>query len=145
MTRTAWAILVFVLLVLSVFPRLAHACSCGRVPWQQQVALSDVIFVGRVLEARSLAYVVLEVREKFKGRVDSPVRIPTGETDCDYFLPPVVAQSGMEFLIYARGRDGAVRVDRCLGSGPVGSKADELARLRRANSMFDRSLSRGGC
>jgi hypothetical protein len=52
-----------------------------------------------VLEARPLAYVVLEVREKFKGRVDNPVRIPTGDTDCDYFLPPVVAQSGMEFLI----------------------------------------------
>lgn len=132
MTKRVLQILAFSLLAFSVFPRLAYACNCARIAWQEQVALSDAIFVGRVVEARPLDYVVLEVRERFKGHLSRQVRIPTGESDCDYFLPPVGAERGMDFLIYATVREGRVTVNRCLGSGPAGTKADELARLRQA-------------
>lgn len=125
-------IVVLGLLGLTIFPAIAEACSCGRLSWQERLASSDSIFLGRVVDAQPLQYVEMEVGETFKGRVARRVRIPTGQSDCDYFLPPIMAERGMQFLIYASIRDGRVAVSRCLGSGPVDSKSDELARLRQA-------------
>jgi hypothetical protein len=66
MSKRVLHILALSLLALSVFPRLAHACECASIPWQKQVALSDAIFVGRVVEAQPLDYVVLEEpRQRF--------------------------------------------------------------------------------
>jgi len=116
-------------------PRAAQACDCKRLSWQEQVVSSDAVFLGRVVEVRPLAYVVLEVREAFKGRLGRRLRIPTGESDCDYFLPPVEVTRGRDFLIYATVGSGKVTVSRCLGSGPVDSKLDELARLRQGGRL----------
>lgn len=118
------------LLGLIAAPRTADACSCSRLSWPDWLAASDVVFVARVIGAQPLAYVDLQVRETIKGRIDRRVRIPTGQSDCDYFLPPVVIKVGTEFLVYAIVRDGQLVVDRCLGSGPLDEKASELARLR---------------
>jgi len=116
-------------------PRAAQACDCKRLSWQEQVASSDAVFLGRVVEVRTLAYVVLEVREVFKGRLGRRLSIPTGTSDCDYFLPPVEVTRGGDFLIYATVRSGKATVSRCLGSGPVDSKLDELTRLRQAGQL----------
>jgi hypothetical protein len=104
----------------------------GRVLPPVQFGPSDVVFLDRVVQAQPLAYVELEVLETFNGRVDRRVRIPTGRSDCDYFLPPVRAKSGAQFLVYGTIHDdGILEVNRCLGSGPSNRKAHELKILRQ--------------
>src|SRR5688572_11486767 len=112
-------ILVLCALGLFALPRTANACSCigGRVLPPVQFGPSDVVFLGRVVQSQPLAYVELEVLETFNGRVGRRVRIPTGRSDCDYFLPPVLTKTGTRFLIYGTIHDdGILEVSRCLGS-----------------------------
>jgi len=116
---------------LVVFPRAAAACSCERLSPQRQLAMADAVFVGRVVGSQPLAWVDLEVRETFKGKPEPQVRIPTAVSDCDYFLPPVSATTGREFLIYATVVDGKLTVNRCLGSGTVEQRRSDLERLRQ--------------
>jgi hypothetical protein len=125
-------VIVLVALGLSALGALAYACDCRALSWEERLAASDLVVLARVVEAKALACVVVDVRETFKGRAARRLRIPTDESDCDYFLPPVVATPGMELLIYATVRDGRVSVNRCLGSGPVNT--DELMRLRRGGT-----------
>ncbi len=121
---------VVTLFALSLSSGSAQACQCNDSPWQKRVAMSDAIFLARVVRAQPLAYVDLEVKERFKGKVADKVRIRTAESDCDYFLPPLTIEPGAAFLIYGTIGDGRVTVDRCLGSGPAKDKGEELARLR---------------
>ena len=116
---------------LVAFPHVADACDCGRNPRPARLTSSDVIFVGRVVQSQPLAFVELEVRETFNGKLDGRVRIATGQSDCDYFLPPVVTLRGSEFLVYGTIRDGKVLVSSCSNTGPVGRKIRELRQLRR--------------
>jgi hypothetical protein len=125
-----------VLSALAVFalPRIADACDCvsGRVLPPAQFGPSDVVFLGRVVQFQPLRYVEFDVLETFNGRVDRRVRILTAQSDCDYFLPPVVAKSGAQFLIYGTIHDdGMLAVNRCQGSGPSNQKTRELEILRR--------------
>jgi hypothetical protein len=113
------------------FPRAAHACSCEHLSPERQLAMADAVFVGRVVGSQPLAWVDLQVRETFKGTLDPQVRIPTAVSDCDYFLPPVTATTGREFLIYATVVDGKLTVSRCLGSGTVEQRRSDLERLRQ--------------
>jgi hypothetical protein len=126
-----WLIVVLSVFALFALPRIASACDCARPSWQQRLDGSDVIFAGRVVQSQPLQYVELEVRETFKGRLIGRVRIVTGSSDCDYFLPPVATKSGTEFLIYGTLIEGKVTVSRCLGSGPLEKKTGELRRLRQ--------------
>jgi len=119
------------LLGLVAFPHVAAACACERLSPQQRLALSDGAFVGRVVGFEPLMHVDLEVRETFKGQLERQVRIPTGVSDCDYFLPPVTATTGRDFLIYASIVNGTMTVNRCLGSGPLDQKRTEVQRLRQ--------------
>ena len=119
---------------LFTLPRTVDACDCvrGRALPPAQFASSDVVFLGRVVQSQSLAYVEFEVLETFSGRIDRRVRILTGRSDCDYFLPPVVTKSGTEFLVYGTiHTDGILEVNRCLGSGPSNLKTRELEMLRQ--------------
>jgi hypothetical protein len=115
---------------LVVLPRVVDACDCVRDPRPARSS-SDVIFVGRVVQSQPLAFVELEVRETFKGKLEGRVRIATGQNDCDYFLPPVVTPRGSEFLVYGTVRDGKVLVNRCADPGPVGGRIRELRELRQ--------------
>jgi len=126
-------VLVFSALGLVAFPGTAHACDCvgGRVLPPAKFGPSDVVFLGRVVQFQPLAYVEFDVLETFNGRVDRRVRILTARSDCDYFLPPVVAEIGTEFLIYGTIHDGMLEVGRCLGSGPSNQKIRELEILRQ--------------
>jgi len=109
----------------------AHACDCSRDPGPARMT-SDVIFVGRVVDFKPLSFVDLEVRELFKGRPADRVRIITAQSDCDYFLPPLVVSRGREFLVYGIVRDGKVTVSRCADPGPVDRKSVELQQLRQS-------------
>ena len=129
-------LLMIVLSVLGLFalPRTSDACSCvrGRALPPAQFGPSDVVFVGRVVQSQPLVYVEFEVLETFNGRVDRRVRVLTGRSDCDYFLPPVVTKSGTQFLVYGTIHDdGILEVNRCLGSGPSNRKTRELGILRQ--------------
>jgi hypothetical protein len=126
--------LVLSALGLFALPRTAHACDCvrGRVLPPVQFGPSDVVFLGRVVQSQPLAYVEFEVLEAFNGRVDRRVRVLTGRSDCDYFLPPVVTKSGTQFLVFGTIHDdGILEVSRCLGSGPSNQKTRELEILRQ--------------
>ena len=126
--------LVFSALGLVALPRTADACDyvSGRVLPPAQFGPSDVVFLGRVVQFQPLRYVEFDVLETFNGRVDRRVRILTARSDCDYFLPPVVAKSGTQFLIYGTIHDdGVLEVNRCMGSGPSNQKARELEILRQ--------------
>ena len=134
MMKKRLQVLVFSALGLVALPRTAHACDCvsGRVLPPAQFGPSDVVFLGRVVQFKPLAFVEFDVLETFNGRVDRRVRILTARSDCDYFLPPVVAKSGIQFLIYGTIHDdGMLEVNRCLGSGPLNQKTRELAILRQ--------------
>jgi hypothetical protein len=130
-----WLRGVLILAVLAFFApaRTAEACDCVRVPAPAKFGPKDVVFIGRIVEFRSLQYVELEVVEKFHGNLNRRVRIPTARSDCDYFLPPLVVKTGEQFLIYATILDdGTMAVSRCSDSGPLNEKARQIARLRNA-------------
>jgi hypothetical protein len=132
--KRQWPMLVLCVLGLLALPGIAQACDCVReyVPSPEQFGPRDVVFLGRVVHAQPLAYVDLDVLETFNGRMERRVRIPTGRSDCDYFLPPLVTASGTQFLVYATILDdGTLAVNRCAGSGPVHRKTDDLERLRQ--------------
>jgi hypothetical protein len=134
MRKQLQILLVFSALALFSLPRIAEACDCVRGPVSLPVQFGpkDVVFIGRVVQSRPLAYIELDVLETFNGRPDRRVRIPTGRSDCDYFLPPVVMKSGTQFLVYGTLLDdGTLVVNQCSGSGPLNRKARELERLRQ--------------
>jgi hypothetical protein len=126
--------LVLSALGLFALPHRADACDCvrGRVLPPVHFGPSDVVFLGRVVQAQPLAYVDLEVLETFNGGIDRRVHILTGRSDCDYFLPPVLTKVGTQFLVYGTVHDdGMLEVNRCSGSGPSNRKARELEILRQ--------------
>src|SRR5262245_23488182 len=132
MMKKLFRMLIFSALGLFALPYSTDACDCarGRV-LPPQFGATDVVFLGRVVRSQPLAYVEFDVLETFNGRVDRRVRIVTGRSDCDYFLPPVVAKRGNDFLIYGITHDdGKLEVNRCGGSGPLSQKTRELEILR---------------
>jgi len=123
---------------LVVLPNTADACDCasGRVLPPAQFGTMDVVFLGRVVRFQPLESVEFEVLETYNGRVDRRVRIVTGRSDCDYFLPPVAPKVGTQFLINGtRHDDGILEANRCLGSGPSNRKTRELEILRRRHGL----------
>jgi len=119
---------------LLALPRTADACDCvqGGVLPPARFGPRDVVFLGRVVQSRPLDYVEFEVLEAFNGRLDRRVRVPTARSDCDYFLPPVLARIGAQFLVYGTILDdGTLAANRCLGSGPASQKTRELEILRQ--------------
>jgi hypothetical protein len=114
----------------------ALACLCKPLPLATRIVGADVIMVGRVSEVEPLRLVTVQPMEVLKGRVSrsEAVKIPTGETDCDFFVVPVDAKVGEEFLLYlrkAKGRKDQFTASTCLQSGPMPEKADELAAVRK--------------
>jgi NADH-quinone oxidoreductase subunit N len=129
---------IFVSLVLAVVGILTIAFSSqvierdGLPAGEYYALVLFVVFLGRVVRSQPLVYVELDVLETFNGRLDRRVRILTGRSDCDYFLPPVLTKSGARFLVYGTLLDdGRLAVNRCLGSGPSNLKTHELERLRQ--------------
>jgi hypothetical protein len=131
-----WLIVMLSVFALFALPRTADACDCARSSWQQRLDSSDVIFVGRVVQSQPLQYVELEVRDMFKGHLSRRIRVVTGYSDCDYFLPPVVTKSGNQFLIYGTVVDGKVTVSRLPWLGATGTEDRELRLLRQRTTKL---------
>ena len=132
--KKASQVLLFSAFGLFAVPSAAGACDCvgGRSLPPAQFGPRDIVFRARVIRSRPLEYVELEVLETFNGRVGRQVRVVTGGSDCDYFLPPVGAKRGNQFLIYGTTNDeGKLEVNRCGGSGPLSQKTRELEILRQ--------------
>jgi hypothetical protein len=148
MLKKPFQMLMLSALGLFALPYTADACDCasGRVLPPPQFGTTDVVFLGQVVRAQPLAYVDFEVLETFNGRIDGRVRILTGRSDCDYFLPPVVTNIGSQFLIYGTIHDdGILEVNRCFGSGPSNLKTRELEILRqRARPQVKKNLAARG-
>jgi hypothetical protein len=114
----------------------ALACQCKPLPLSIRIVGADVILVGRVSEVEPLQRVTVQPVEILKGRVsrsDALSISPIG-SDCDFFLPPVEAKVGEEFLLYlrkAKGLKGQFIASTCMQSGPMPEKADELAAVRK--------------
>src|SRR5262245_40449893 len=133
MMKKTLPMVAFTAIGLFALPSTADACDCvgGRVLPPAQFGTEDVVFLGRVVQSKPLEYVEFEVVETFSGRIDRRVRVLTGRSDCDYFLPPVTTTRGAQFLVYGTIRnDRTLEVNRCLGSGPSNQKARELEILR---------------
>ena len=114
----------------------ALACQCKPLPLSIRIVGADVILVGRVSEIEPLQHVTVQPVEILKGRVSrsEAVSISPIGTDCDFFLPPVDAKVGEEFLLYlrkAKGVKGQFIASTCMQSGPMPEKADELAAVRK--------------
>ena len=114
----------------------ALACQCKPLPLSIRIVGADVIIVGRVSEVEPLQRVTVQPVEILKGRVSrtDAVSISPIGSDCDFFLPPVEAKVGEEFLLYlrkAKGVKGQFIASTCMQSGPMPEKADELAAVRK--------------
>jgi hypothetical protein len=105
------------------------ACDCVPSPLEERLRQSDAVFVGEVVAHEPLASVELQVLEVFKGSPGARVLVPTGRSDCDYFVPPVRAAVKERFLVFLTRRKGQTSVSRCLGSKPVAEAAHELSVL----------------
>ena len=114
----------------------ALACQCKPLPLSVRIVGADLILVGRVSEVEALQRVTVQPVEILKGRVsrsDALSISPIG-SDCDFFLPPVEAKVGDEFLLYlrkAKGVKGQFFASTCLQSGPMPEKAEELIAVRK--------------
>jgi hypothetical protein len=114
----------------------ALACQCKPLPLSIRIVGADVILVGRVSEVEALQRVTVQPVEILKGPVSRSAALsisPIG-SDCDFFLPPVEAKVGEEFLLYlrkAKGLKGQFIASTCMQSGPMPEKADELAAVRK--------------
>jgi hypothetical protein len=119
----------------------ALACQCRELNLSTRIVGADVILVGRVSDIEPLKMVTVQPVEVVKGRVSGPLAIAAGDTDCDFFVPPVEPKVGDEFLLYLRkAKAPALKnpqlkneytASRCLASGPMPEKADELKAVRK--------------
>jgi hypothetical protein len=118
-----------------LMPGGAQACQCRELNLSTRIVGADVILVGRVSDVEPLKLVTVQPVEVVKGRVSGPLAIPAGETDCDFFVPPVEAKVGDEFLLYLRKvkdpKSNQYTASRCLASGPMPEKAEELKAVRK--------------
>jgi hypothetical protein len=119
-----------------LFSAGALACQCRELSLSTRIVGADVIVLGRVSDIEPLKMVTVQPVEVVKGRVSGPLTIPAGDTDCDFFVPPVEPKVGDEFLLYLRKvKDPKLKnqftASRCLASGPMPEKADELKAVRK--------------
>jgi hypothetical protein len=114
----------------------ALACPCRPLALSTRIVGADLIMVGRVSEVEPPPRITVQPVEILKGRVprsDAVTISPIG-SDCDFFLPPVEPKVGEEFLLYLRKAKGVKDqfiASRCMQSGPMPEKADELAAVRK--------------
>jgi hypothetical protein len=93
-------------LLLSVASLSAMACDCVSLSFEERLRHSDVVFLGEVVVYEPLASVELRVLEVFKGLPGTRVLVPTGRSDCDYFVLPVRTQANERFLVFLRAAMG---------------------------------------
>ena len=120
-----------VFLLVALVPPSALGCDCRTGSLTERIESSQFVFVAVVTEFEPLDHVTLRSKEVFKGRPGATIRIPTGISDCDYFLPPISPRIGEAFLLFVGQLDRRTFVSRCPNSGPVLQRMADLAELRR--------------
>jgi hypothetical protein len=108
----------------------ALACDCATLPLAQRMSSSTDVIVGEVVRHVALGSVELRVLERFKGDSASPITIVTGQSDCDFFLPPTTARPGEKYLLFLTKSESRITANRCLGSALVSAASDQLKTLR---------------
>jgi hypothetical protein len=108
----------------------APACDCAYQDLRTEVFQSDAVFIGTVTAFEPIRAVTLNVDEKLKGSVTSPVTFRVGHSDCDYFLPPYEPEVGRKFLVFASLVDGVLSVTHCGRSGPLDERGSVLEKVR---------------
>ena len=111
----------------------AIACQCGTLNLSRRIAEADLVLVATVSSFKALDHVTVSPTEIFKGSTPKVLRIQTGISDCDFFLPPLSPKVGEQYLLYLRQSEGRLTASRCLASGRTGEKAVEL---RASRSRF---------
>ena len=109
----------------------AVACQCAPLNLATRISHADLVLVGRVVSFKPLQEVTLQPAEVFKGSVSGTLTVEAGQSDCDFFLPPVSPKTGEEYLLYLRQTEGLIIANRCLGSGAVSARKKELEALRQ--------------
>lgn len=136
-------LLLFGLVTAIVVPRPCLACSCVATDPPQQLALSDVVVRGRVVEVAALSrwqrYLPwhwdnpdrtvgrLLVETVWKGTAQSEVAIEGGDSwgDCSITLSP-----GVEYIVYGQRRgDEPLATNSCLGTISTDHVAETAAAL----------------
>lgn len=120
--REHWRLItmrILIAIALLICSAASHACQCATSPLAKRVELSSGVFVGEVVAYTPLQSVQLKLVERFKGKEPQIVSIVTGQSDCDYFLPPVALHSGDRFLVFLTKGSLGNTVSRCLGSTPA--------------------------
>jgi hypothetical protein len=113
------------------FANTAIACQCGAMNLSRRIAEADLVLVARVSAFEALDHVTVLPTEVFKGSASKALTIQTGQSDCDFFLPPVSPRVGEEYLLYLRRSKGRLTASRCLAPGRAEDKATELRALRK--------------
>ena len=119
------------LAALLVLPAGALACSCRPASLSERVTLAEIVLVAVVVDAQPLRQVTLKSKEIFKGHAGELLTIHTGESDCDFFLPPLQPRAGDEYLLYVGRSDNRLFISRCQNSGLAAERKAELQELRK--------------
>jgi hypothetical protein len=109
----------------------AIACDCRTPNLADSTRRASVIVLATVTEFVPLKQVTVKPSEVFKGQAEKSITIPTGQSDCDYFLPPVSPGVGDEYLLFLVESNGRLVASRCFTTGPAAAKAAELRELRK--------------
>ncbi len=110
-----------ILFLFSAFSQTAIACSCGTVPFEEAIANSDEIFIGRIIKLeydrdllpsktheslpmfRQQYWVAtLGVSKKWKGSKSSTIRVRQTSNSCEFEF-----QFGKEYIVFAES-DGSI-------------------------------------
>ena len=116
---------------LLLLPACALACSCRPGTLSERVALADIVLIAVVTDAEPLRQVTLKPKEVFKGRAGKLLKIRTGESDCDYFLPPIQPRAGEVYLLYVGRSNNRLYVSRCQNSGLASERKADIEELRK--------------
>ncbi len=119
------------LAALLFFAGEAIGCQCRAPSLSESIAHADVILVAKVSDFEPLRHVTVQPIEVIKGPASKSLTIPTGLSDCDYFLPPISPKVGEEYLLFLGRSNGRLVASRCLLSGRIAEKAAELDLLRK--------------
>ena len=60
----------------------------------------------------------------------SPITVVTGQSDCDFFLPPTKARPREKYIIFLTKTESGITANRCLGSALVSAASNQLKTLR---------------
>ena len=117
----------------------AMACVCRTESLTERIERSQIVLVAVVTDFKPLDHVTLWSKEVFKGYPGATIRIPTGVSDCDYFLPPISPRIGESFLLFVGQSGRRLYASRCQNSGSVAERMADVVELRKRNKSIHTS------